>query len=100
MAHPARQTVIDGWTSRHAGALHAALRMSQDETAARTGVAKRTVAAWHDRPDIKTRPELQRALDTTYEQAPEPVKVRFARQLRADDRADIDAAPSGVTLTV
>ncbi|GAA0720580.1 NUDIX domain-containing protein [Dactylosporangium roseum] len=100
MSQPARHTVIDQWTGRHATALQAALRMSQDEMAALIGVAKRTIAAWHERADVRIRPELQRALDTAYERAPETVKVRFARQLRADDRADIDAAPSGVTLTV
>jgi 8-oxo-dGTP diphosphatase len=100
MSQPARHTVIDQWTGRYATALQAALRMSQDEMAALIGVAKRTVAAWHERPAIVIRPELQRALDTAYERADESVKVRFARQLRADDRTEIEAAPSGVSLTV
>nr|BFE64977.1 hypothetical protein GCM10020063_095030 [Dactylosporangium thailandense] len=100
MGQPARETVIDQWTGRHACALQAALRLSQDEMADRLGVAKRTIASWHQQPDVRIRPELQRALDTVYEQAPESVKVRFARQLRADDRAEVDAAPSGVALTV
>ena len=100
MSQPARDNVIDQWTGRHATALQAALRMSQDEMAALIGVAKRTIAAWHERPDVRIRPELQRALDTAYERAGEPVKVRFARQLKADDQADIDAAPAGVALTV
>src|SRR5690348_3842161 len=100
MSQPARDTVIDQWTSRHACALQAALRMSHDEMADRLGVAKRTIAAWHERDDVQIRPELQRALDTTYEQASEAVKVRFARQLRAEDRAEVDAAPAGVTLTI
>lgn len=100
MTQPARQAVIDKWTGRHACALQAALRMSQDEMAALIGVAKRTIAAWHERPDVRIRPELQRALDTAYERAPEPVKVRFARQLKADDRADVEAAGSSTTLTV
>lgn len=100
MSQPEQRTVIDQWTGRHACALQAALRMSQDEMAALIGVAKRTIAAWHERPDVKIRPELQRALDTAYERAPEPVKVRFARQLKADDRAEIDATGGGIALTV
>ncbi|WP_433051157.1 NUDIX domain-containing protein [Dactylosporangium sp. CS-033363] len=100
MSQPARDTVIDQWTGRHACALQAALRMSQDEMADRLGAAKRTIASWHGAPDVRIRPELQRALDTMYEQAPESVKVRFARQLRAEDRADVDAAPAGVTLAI
>jgi 8-oxo-dGTP diphosphatase len=91
--------VIDQWTSRHACALQAALRMSHDEMATTIRVAKRTVASWHERSDVIIRPELQRALDTVYERASESVKVRFARQLRADDKADV-AAAAAVSLTV
>ncbi len=60
--------------------------MSQDEMAAQLGVAKRTIANWHERPDIAIRAELQRALDTAYERAPDAAKIRFARQLSATTR--------------
>lgn len=100
MSEPARQPFIDQWTGRHACALQAALRMSQDEMASLIGVAKRTVATWHERPSVQIRPEVQRALDTAYERAAEPAKVRFARQLTADDRADIDATGGSSTLTI
>lgn len=100
MSQPARHTVIDQWTGRHAIALQAALRMSQDEMAALIGVAKRTVAAWSNRPDIVIRPELQRALDTAYQRADEPAKLRFARQLKAEDDAEAVAASGAVALTV
>lgn len=79
MSQSARHTVIDEWTGRHACALQAALRMSQDEMAALIGVAKRTIAAWHERPEVRIRPELQRALDTAYERSDDSVKIRFAR---------------------
>jgi 8-oxo-dGTP pyrophosphatase MutT (NUDIX family) len=92
--------VIDRWTGRHATALQAALRMSQDEFAELLGVAKRTIASWHVRPEVVIRPELQRALDTAYERAPEAAKLRFARQLRAEDAAEVAAAGSAVALTV
>ena len=100
MSQPARHTVIDQWTGRHATALQAALRMSQDEMAALIGVAKRTIAAWSERPDIVIRPELQRALDTAYERSDEPVKLRFARQLKADDDAEASVAGAAVVLSV
>ncbi|MDR7278383.1 NUDIX hydrolase [Catenuloplanes atrovinosus] len=100
MSQPARHTVIDEWTGRHACALQAAFRMSQDEMAALIGVAKRTIAAWHERPEVRIRPELQRALDTAYERSAESVKIRFARQLNAEDRADVEAAGSAAPLTV
>lgn len=100
MSQPARHTVIDQWTGRHATALQAALRLSQDEMAALIGVAKRTIAAWSERPDIIMRPELQRALDTAYSRADEPAKLRFARQLKADDDAEATAAGDAVALAV
>jgi hypothetical protein len=61
---------------------------------------KRTIAAWSTQPDIVIRPELQRALDTAYERAGEPVKFRFARQLKADDDAEVAKAGSAIALTV
>jgi 8-oxo-dGTP diphosphatase len=100
MSQPARQTVIDQWTGRHATALQAALRMSQDELAALIGVAKRTIAAWSERPETVIRPELQRALDTAYSRADEPAKLRFARQLKAEDDAEVAAAGSAVALAI
>jgi len=74
--------------------------MSQDELAAVLGVAKRTIASWRERPDATIRPELQRALDTAYERAPEAAKIRFARQLSADDAAAVKAAGGAVPLLV
>jgi 8-oxo-dGTP pyrophosphatase MutT (NUDIX family)/DNA-binding XRE family transcriptional regulator len=100
MSQPARQTVIDQWTGRHAIALQAAVRMSQDEFAGLIGVAKRTIASWSERPEIVIRPELQRALDTAYSRADESAKLRFARQLKADDDADVAAIGVAIALTV
>lgn len=91
--------VVDQWTGQHACALQAALRMTQEEFAGSLGVARRTVASWHERPEVLIRAELQRALDTTYEAAPEPVKIRFARQVRASDAVEARAG-EGVALTV
>jgi 8-oxo-dGTP diphosphatase len=100
MSQPARQTVIDQWTGRHATALQAAMRMSQDEMAALIGVAKRTIASWNEHPEIIMRPEMQRALDTAYARADEPAKLRFARQLKADDDAEATAVGNAVALAI
>jgi 8-oxo-dGTP pyrophosphatase MutT (NUDIX family) len=92
--------VVDQWTGRHACALQAALRMTQDDLASQLLVARRTVATWHEKPEVVLKTDLQRALDTLYERAPEQAKLRFARQLKADDAADIAAAGNAITLTV
>lgn len=70
--------VIDTWTGRRATTLQAAMRMSNEGFAKHLGVAARTVAAWHSQPDIVPRPEMQQALDTTYERAGETVQRRFS----------------------
>jgi 8-oxo-dGTP diphosphatase len=94
MTQPAEHALFDHWTGRHASALQSALRMSQDEMAALLGVVKRTIASWHERPDVVIRPELQRALDTAYERAPEAAKLRFARQLSADASSGVESSVS------
>jgi 8-oxo-dGTP diphosphatase len=70
--------VIDTWTGRSACALQAALRATNEDFANRLGVAVRTVAGWHQRPDTVPRPEIQEALDTVYERAPTSVLRRFS----------------------
>ena len=42
MTQPAEHALFDRWTGRHASTLQAALRMSQDEMAAKLGVSKRS----------------------------------------------------------
>lgn len=74
--------VIDIWTGATACALQAALRMTNDQFAQRLGVAVRTVATWHATPTIEPRTEIQAALDTVYEGAPDSVQRRFSRLVR------------------
>ncbi|MGW0070567.1 NUDIX hydrolase [Streptosporangium sandarakinum] len=89
--------VVDRWTGRRAAALQAALRMTHEEFAGHLGVARRTVASWHARPDVVLRPELQRALDTAHERAPAGARARFSHQLNA---APDGPAVQGQALTV
>ncbi|MFB8393686.1 NUDIX hydrolase [Streptomyces yangpuensis] len=70
------------WTGELACHLQAALRMGRDEFAGKLGVHPQTVAAWHSRPGIVPRPDMQAALDTVYEKALPPVRLRFAQLVR------------------
>jgi 8-oxo-dGTP diphosphatase len=67
------------WTGELACHLQAACRMGREEFAGRLGVHPQTVAGWHSKPAIVPRAEIQAALDTVYEKAPPPVRLRFAR---------------------
>jgi 8-oxo-dGTP diphosphatase len=69
---------VQTWTGELACTLQAALRMTNDAFAERLGVAVRTVATWHQRPDVIPRPEMQQMLDTVLEQSPETIRARFA----------------------
>ena len=73
--------VVAEWTGRHACALQAALRLSQEEFAGHLGIARRTVASWHAKPAMILRPDLQRALDTAHERAPAAARARFTHYL-------------------
>lgn len=73
---------VDTWTGQAATRLQDALRMTNAAFAARIGVAERTVAAWHQRPDTVPRAEIQAALDTIHEGAPATVQLRFNRSTR------------------
>ncbi|WP_338597120.1 transcriptional regulator [Saccharopolyspora sp. SCSIO 74807] len=70
--------MTSGWTGSAACALQAALRLSNEGFAEHLGVATRTVAGWHQKPDMRPKPEMQQLLDTALDQASAPVKDRFA----------------------
>jgi 8-oxo-dGTP diphosphatase len=85
--------VATRWTARRACALQTALRMSNDGFAEHLGVSSRTVAAWHKKPDLVPRPELQQALDTALRLADEGAQARFAQLAGASEQP-----PAGVTV--
>lgn len=74
------------WTGADACRLQAALRMSHEAFAAKIGVATRTVAGWHERPQTVPRPEMQQALDVLLERAPAGVLSRFHGPATEPDR--------------
>lgn len=90
--------VVDIWTGRRACALQSALRMSNDAFARHLGVSVRTVASWHDNPDLQPRPEIQASLDTVLESASAGVLARFRTflaeepQVQAEVRSGNDGA--------
>ena len=70
--------VVTGWTGHAACALQAALRMSNEAFAEHLGIAVRTVAAWHQKPGLRPRPEMQQVLDAALTRAPAAAGDRFA----------------------
>jgi 8-oxo-dGTP diphosphatase len=78
------------WTARRACALQMALRMSNDGFASHLGVSTRTVAAWHQKPHLVPKSEMQQALDTALDRASEGAKTRFGQLIGA-----VEKPPSG-----
>jgi hypothetical protein len=70
--------VVTGWTGRTACALQTALRMSNVDFAKHLDIGLRTVADWHDDPNLKPRPEKQGLLDSALAMASPDVRERFA----------------------
>jgi 8-oxo-dGTP pyrophosphatase MutT (NUDIX family) len=94
--------LANAWTGRTACALQAALRLTNEGFAKQLGVAVRTVAAWHEKPDLTPRAEMQQLLDTVFERASDGARARFARLVGAatpPPRTSDDTAP-GHLLTV
>lgn len=79
-------TVIDQWTGRHAHALRAALRLTNEAFAEQLGISPRTAAKWRERPEMLPSPPLQEALDALLSQTPADARVRFAANLGLDQR--------------
>jgi 8-oxo-dGTP pyrophosphatase MutT (NUDIX family) len=77
--------LVSAWTGRTACALQAALRLTNEAFADHLGVAVRTVATWHQRPDVSPKADVQQALDTALERASETAKTRFAQLARPHD---------------
>lgn len=75
------------WTGEVACRLQAALRMSNEAFAAKLGIAARTVAVWHERPDVVPRPVMQQALDTLLGRADESAGRRFVLLGQVDEPA-------------
>lgn len=94
--------LVEAWTGRTACALQAALRLTNEAFASRLGVAVRTVANWHERPDMTPRTEMQQALDTVFEQAPKAVRDLVTAKASSipAQRATTGEPHSGYTLTV
>jgi 8-oxo-dGTP pyrophosphatase MutT (NUDIX family) len=91
---------VNDWTGQTACALQAAFRMSNDAFAEHLGVAVRTVAAWHSKPGVTPRAEIQDALDTALSRASDLVKARFARYVEPTASAPASDSESAQALRV
>lgn len=85
-------TVIDEWTGRHANALRAALRLTNEAFAEHLGISPRTVTKWRERPEMVPSPQLQEALDTSLRGAEPEAKLRFSANLGLQQPAALDQA--------
>lgn len=90
--------VVGIWSGRQACALQNALRLTNEGFAEQLGVAVRTVASWHAEPGVLPRKELQQALDTVFERAPESARARFG--LLAASAGDVQALRVGIAVVV
>jgi hypothetical protein len=82
------------WTGHAACALQAALRLTNESFAEHLGIAVRTVAAWHQKPTLKPKSEMQQLLDTALDQPSPAVQARFSELLTG--YADAAAEPRPV----
>lgn len=82
---------VIAWTGRTACALQAALRLTNESFAEHLGIAVRTVAAWHQKPALKPKSEMQQLLDTALDQASPAARARFTQLLAGC--ADLAPAP-------
>lgn len=91
--------MVNSWTGRNACALQSALRLSNQKFAARLRIGLRTVADWHEKPEMRPRPETQQLLDAVLAQASAAERERFAAlagpPARADSAGDAAAADAG-----
>ncbi|MER7151242.1 NUDIX hydrolase [Streptomyces lydicus] len=92
--------VIDKWSGRHAVALQAAMRSTNEEFARDLGVAVRTVAAWHADPAIVPRREIQRALDTALERVTPAEQRRFGVLYRRAAEVETQALRVAIAVVV
>lgn len=70
--------IVEKWTGGNACQLQAALRLTNEGYAAHLGIAVRTVAGWHERPEIVPRAEMQQVLDSVLERLHPAAAQRFA----------------------
>lgn len=73
--------VVTTWGPNEAGALQAAMRLTNERFAEHLGIATRTVANWRSNPEMRLRLEMQQLLDTVHSRAADDVLKRFEQNL-------------------
>jgi 8-oxo-dGTP diphosphatase len=92
--------LVNEWTGRTACALQAALRLSNDAFAQHLDVAVRTVAAWHQKPDLVPRSDMQQLLDTALHRAPDIAKARFAQLVGMVDATTVASSAQALRIAI
>jgi 8-oxo-dGTP pyrophosphatase MutT (NUDIX family) len=92
--------LVNEWNGRTACALQAALRLSNDAFAQHLDVAVRTVAAWHQKPDLVPRSEMQQLLDTALHRAPDNAKARFAQLVGMVDASTVASSAQALRIAI
>ena len=84
---------VISWTGQTACALQAALRLTNEAFAEHLGIGVRTVASWHQRPEVLPKAAMQQILDAALEQSTTDEKRRFHQLTspEADDTALAEA---------
>lgn len=83
---------VDRWTGHLTLMLRRAFRDSQEDFAARLGIAARTVARWSEQPEMVPRPQLQRVLDHALSTASAEIHARFDEFVRPAHPATLGVA--------
>lgn len=90
--------VIEIWTGKHASALRAALRLTNESFARKLGTATRTIAKWNAEPDVVPIAEMQRALDTLLERSPQDARERFGSMVAGSVQPPLTSDTSAAEL--
>lgn len=90
--------IVREWTGRTACVLQSALRETNESFAARLGVSPRAVAAWHEKPTLKPRSEVQQILDRALENATDAERHRFATIIATDTGATRQSADPNTSI--
>jgi hypothetical protein len=92
---PGDSLTVEAWTGGAASALQAALRLTNEAYAERLGLAVRTIAKWHSRPETQLSRLSNQLLDIALRSAPADARSRFAStwtaELASVDSADVHA---------
>lgn len=93
-------TRLQRWTGADAARLQDAMRQSIEGFAAHLNVSSRTVARWHQAPDVVPRPAVQQLLDQALHAASEDVQQRFETQPQPTEPSPAAALQAALAVVI